>query len=731
MVKRTVRWIHVSDWHVRATPDRDCLDVLNALIADVTDLVAHGLGSSGPLKPDFVVHTGDIAFSGKAEEYSAAIPFLKKLMDAAKLNHDRLFLVPGNHDVDDATAFSADSLLSVRDEMSYTEACREWYLSVYRIKQLLNRFVHYRAAFSTFTPHCVDPAKPFYTNRFLTENGVSIGIAGLNSAIGSRKDDQEAGREMVLGRWQVDDAAKQLDSQGTSDLRIAVFHHPLDNLNEYDASQSQVALLRAPFDIVLRGHLHRAAGVLSVRPDGTLATIAAGSSYEKRWTANGYLMVEADLSAQSLTLWFRRWAPEQSAFVADTAAYLGIGPDGKCSLPLKPREVVPLSSREEYIAKQVRIAESASPQDHILLFMNKLHRTNPFNSDAVRVNEALVAAARRGVIIRILVGATEERLPGAIELARNPSIEVRFDRTLFFADVNYFCAGESRLILAVRDLLSDPDEYRRSQEWYEITSSTLVSAMSRTFDQHWNAPGTLTLEEMMRGYIPDNVDINGRKSIAERLGLSVTEVTEYANRRPLIVLLIGRPGSGKTTLAKSIVSYLNEASVLATSLSDLDFFQAVFEDRTKGGGRYERTSDGGYYILDRSLYDEGTVDLAKRVLAAPKNARLIVAEMARQKYTDALRIMKNHSVVPDVVVYVDVEYETAVRRNSWRKSIDNGHYVSAKEMEETYRKDDAVEVEAEYGKAFVRLPNPDTRNDWQRLLAASMLSVVRSRISNR
>jgi hypothetical protein len=58
---------------------------------------------SGSLAPDLVVFSGDLAFSGKAEEYNLARDWLENPLWPALpdgLPRDRLLLVPGNHDVD-------------------------------------------------------------------------------------------------------------------------------------------------------------------------------------------------------------------------------------------------------------------------------------------------------------------------------------------------------------------------------------------------------------------------------------------------------------------------------------------------------------------------------------------------------------------------------------------------------------------------------------------------------
>ena len=90
-------WLHLSDWHQRGR-DFDRVVVRDALIEDLCnrDRIASQLG-----RVDFIVFSGDLAFSGKAEEYeTAGREFLAPVMSAVSLSRDRVFFVPGNHDID-------------------------------------------------------------------------------------------------------------------------------------------------------------------------------------------------------------------------------------------------------------------------------------------------------------------------------------------------------------------------------------------------------------------------------------------------------------------------------------------------------------------------------------------------------------------------------------------------------------------------------------------------------
>ena len=73
--------------------DRDV--VLNSLISAVEEKAR-----LKNLCPDCIFVTGDIAHSGRDQEYVAASAFFNELREVTALDKSRLFIVPGNHDVD-------------------------------------------------------------------------------------------------------------------------------------------------------------------------------------------------------------------------------------------------------------------------------------------------------------------------------------------------------------------------------------------------------------------------------------------------------------------------------------------------------------------------------------------------------------------------------------------------------------------------------------------------------
>ena len=71
---RTVRWLHISDLHMRKAEDAQRQLVLSEMLEDISRRSANGR------QVDFVIATGDLAFSGKHLEYEIVASFFGNLV---------------------------------------------------------------------------------------------------------------------------------------------------------------------------------------------------------------------------------------------------------------------------------------------------------------------------------------------------------------------------------------------------------------------------------------------------------------------------------------------------------------------------------------------------------------------------------------------------------------------------------------------------------------------------
>jgi hypothetical protein len=321
-----LRWIHLSDLHVRKEALDGLRPVLDALWKDIPQQIER-LG--GPL--DFVAFTGDIAFSGRADEYSLAeIDFFKPLKDLVDVPWSRFFVVPGNHDVDrrlvsninnrgwrdlrwDATR--VDAILTDRNQRDQVLGTMPDYA---RFIAGLGRDVG---------GHLMgDNPRYAYVAR-LPIGDSSVAIVGLNTAwLSSYVQDTDGNfldrGNLVLGGKQLQDTLPSLQRGGSSsraDLYVVLMHHPLEYLSEDDKLTVEVQLQRE-CRLVLHGHLHVPKLERLNSLIGQTTFIPAGTIYQDRKWLNGYNLGQLNLESGQGEVRLRRYAPDRMEFVDDVQA---------------------------------------------------------------------------------------------------------------------------------------------------------------------------------------------------------------------------------------------------------------------------------------------------------------------------------------------------------------------------------------------------------------------------
>jgi adenylate kinase family enzyme len=251
------------------------------------------------------------------------------------------------------------------------------------------------------------------------------------------------------------------------------------------------------------------------------------------------------------------------------------------------------------------------------------------------------------------------------------------------------------VMVATRQVSKDL-QHLRSTNWVEFRSTFLASVLSMEFEERWNAINTRRLDEYMHEVLPGVIKSQGINVVAEQLGRKPSAIEQYVQPKPYVVFIIGRPGSGKTTVAKLIKEKLPETHVYlkVSQVSDLGYLRDKFAAEQQMAKRFERTEDGGFFILDRTLFDEALEDLSAQVLQEMHGHDLVLVEFARQSYCEALQIFAQHGVQPNLIVYVNVDLRTALERNRLRSMHVGGdkHFVSQREMEGTYATDDIEQL---------------------------------------
>ncbi len=286
---RQFNWLHISDFHIKDGDGYDSMVVLSALVSKVQEYK-----ESGRQSPEAIFVTGDIAHSGKSTQYQQASAFFDELLAATGLNKSRLFVIPGNHDVDrDQGEMLLRTLADDQKSISFFGKPSQVDQYINKLQAFRTWHSKYFAGIRSLAPHT--SCEPL---SIIEVNGLRIAVSLINSALFSQGDDDHA--KLWIGTRCLDPiVAAVRDSM--ADIRIVLVHHPLDWL--HDAERSVItSTLNDNFDLILRGHLHETDVQSTAGVMGSALHIVCGAAYQgSRWP-NRVLFAKANFEQRQVII---------------------------------------------------------------------------------------------------------------------------------------------------------------------------------------------------------------------------------------------------------------------------------------------------------------------------------------------------------------------------------------------------------------------------------------------
>jgi len=328
--KKGLTWLHLSDWHQESrdvdwhqkSRDFDRKVVCDKLLEDIEKREA--------IDPDlsdieFIVFSGDIASNGLSNEYEAAIErFLNPLLEISGVSYDKVFIVPGNHDLDRSML---DLLpVALLTTLESNKEVHNWLADLRRRERALDPF----SAFASFVTAFTGQEQPDFANiRKWRINDSTIGLLGLNSCWMSGRNKDASGsikdkNLLIVGEVQIHDPLKAISDD---EIKIAVLHHPFDWLAEFDRNRIEGRLIQE-CDFILCGHQHKPNVNIISGNLGDCIIIPAGACYNRRtaedpFYTNSYNFVHLDYRAGKGNVFLRRWSDISAKWVEDIESYKG------------------------------------------------------------------------------------------------------------------------------------------------------------------------------------------------------------------------------------------------------------------------------------------------------------------------------------------------------------------------------------------------------------------------
>jgi predicted phosphodiesterase len=317
ITKVVLRILHLSDIHFSTKPGEDRIphdDVRQQLLHDLRNEVVPKIG-----RADLILIAGDIAFSGRPEEYAVAADWLEQVTTICGCLKTDVFTVPGNHDVDRRRVTAATKLVHrrLRTASGPDRAIEFADLTQTQDGFLTDKLRHYQDFAASYGCRFKSNARPHCDRLFNLGDGYMLNFVGLTTVQVCDAEDVELAMFLGQNQYVVERTARV--------EQVVVMHHPLDWLKDKKEAENYLA---SRARILITGHEH----VLDINKltngnDQERLVIGSGAvtpehphdAYTYRYNILEFERVDVD-ARQSLTVTVhpRVWMREDTGFGPDT-----------------------------------------------------------------------------------------------------------------------------------------------------------------------------------------------------------------------------------------------------------------------------------------------------------------------------------------------------------------------------------------------------------------------------
>jgi len=309
MAPADVSWLHVSDFHVGMDQYAQ-RNIFKYILAEVDAYKRSGF------TPDFIFISGDLGYDGARDQFDLlnngfVAPLVTSLGDEYL---DRVFIVPGNHDVDRRQARAVRRYDVLEEIPNFLDPTEE---GLAERTPLLARFRAFDEYPWTLENSGWLTSKNGYLAKRFAVSGLDVGVLCINTAwFCGEKGEQ---RRLTPGRAMVETGMDEV--AGCKPLFV-VGHHPFEWFVSADHTLMR-SLLGKRGAIYLCGHLHKSEQS-SVSSGATPVTIVqAGCAFvarnDEKW-ATRIIWATFDRASQTISAQPKKWIADRHEWAVDSDA---------------------------------------------------------------------------------------------------------------------------------------------------------------------------------------------------------------------------------------------------------------------------------------------------------------------------------------------------------------------------------------------------------------------------
>ena len=309
------KWLHLSDFHT-GKDNYAQIKLFTYILEHIEQMKGKGI------VPNAVFITGDIANKGQKEEYDIFSEEFIKPLAALFAKPPKIYIVPGNHDLDrnkcKTAARSLHDILNDADSRFFDPDKN----GIDERKDVFERFENFLGCFGGSGQSLCFPAdgmfgeKGSFTDIF-SAGKEKIGIVGINTAWLSKSDaDKE---KLTPGKYILEEALGEVKE---CKYKFVLGHHPLDWMQDEQRRQI-MALLVKNKAFYLHGHLHRnGGGFLLARNSERVLTLQSGAAFQAREDEKYYNSLQWGrlcFQKNEVGIMPKKWLREEQEFVVEAS----------------------------------------------------------------------------------------------------------------------------------------------------------------------------------------------------------------------------------------------------------------------------------------------------------------------------------------------------------------------------------------------------------------------------
>ena len=338
-------------------------------------------------------------------------------------------------------------------------------------------------------------------------------------------------------------------------------------------------------------------------------------------------------------------------------------------------DVQEIPSRDDYINEIIKQVDQS--QRSVLMCVHTLAPSG--NSGRVlELQKAL--AGKTGVAdgVKLIAPMGEERVAASVQLS-SLGVPVRHLALLQSLDISFAVFDSTTTVLPTKS-----GEQEQTLAGMTLQSTKLAEMLEILLDDLWSRFDSVPHADFVRSTVEQIMETSPNISlpaIAQRLSIDESYLrsllpafgSRETSRR--IFFVIGRPCSGKTTIAETVRVAMQSVGIRSEEVYYFNDYEALYERfrQDKNRKTFAEAEHGGFAVQDFSVLDTVLQQANLRLKMALPFFRAFIVEFARNSYSRALLNFDKSILESSTVIHVKCSPSTSHERNGLRRAPSSDH----------------------------------------------------------